>query len=443
MPTYHYFATESSLLVFSWLLIVCSTSIAQPTAEETAIQVVSREEFFPSKPGILVNAQSFYAKDTGFEKIRFRGEQNASDKANSLEMSRSDDNGKTWSTPDEMWVVKKTPEGIVRRVIKAGWIDPESGGLLIMHRTIIGETDHVLQRFGRGSTTAYTITRDGWRTELVNEPVLLANATLREDGLFHDKRYPESSIFSMMYGDRTGRPVRNHLGEILQPVQLVLFEPDGKKLYNPGKGYTFTQAALLIGKLRDDHRIDWSLSQRVELGPDRSTRGSIEPTIAKLDDGRILMVVRGSNDRNPKLPGYKWFSVSNDGGHSWSKLKPWTYNNGENFFSPSSCSQFLTHSNGNIYWLGNISPKNPNGNLPRWPFVIGQVDFKTGLLMERTVVTVDEPKNGDHPRMMLSNFMAHEDRETKEILLHMSRTFAKGPGNWTSPAYLYRIAVGK
>lgn len=42
---------------------------------------------------------------------------------------------------------------------------------------------------------------------------------------------------------------------------------------------------------------------------------------------------------------------------------------------------------------------------------------------------------------MLSNFFAHEDRATGDILLHMSRAFAtKG---WTTDAYLFRIGVGK
>jgi hypothetical protein len=40
--------------------------------------------------------------------------------------------------------------------------------------------------------------------------------------------------------------------------------------------------------------------------------------------------------------------------------------------------------------------------------------------------------------MTLSNFFAHEDRESGAILLHMSRWFQD---EWHGDAYLYRIEV--
>jgi len=442
MSVFRYFLTTFLLFASVALQATNSTVFAQQITETKPIRLVEREVFFPTREGVRMNGASFYAKSEGLEKLRYRSEQTASDKADNMEISRSVDNGKTWSSPEEIIVVKKTTEGIMRRIIRPGWIDPATGNLLIMDRVIIGKTDSVLARFGRGTTMGYIVSRDGWRTETVRETVEPGNVKRMEDGLLKDERYPKQPIFSMMYGDRTGQLIRNGKGEILQPVQLVLFDPEGKKLYNPGKAYTFTQAAVLIGEPRKDHRIDWTISSRVELELDRSTRGAIEPTLAKLADGRILMVVRGSNDRSAKkIPGYKWFSISEDGGHIWGDFKPWTYTNGENFYSPSSCSQLVQHSNGNTYWLGNITPKNPTGNLPRWPFVIGQVDSKSGLLMKETVVTVDEPQKDDNTRMMLSNFFAYEDRDSNEILLHLNRTFSKGVNNWTTPAYLYRIAV--
>src|SRR5258708_3965037 len=67
-----------------------------------------------------------------------------------------------------------------------------------------------------------------------------------------------------------------------------------------------------------------------------------EPTLAQLADGRLMMVMRGSNDRNPELPAYKWVSWSADGGVRWTTPRPWTYQGGQDgqaFFSPSACSQ--------------------------------------------------------------------------------------------------------
>jgi len=199
------------------------------------------------------------------------------------------------------------------------------------------------------------------------------------------------------------------------------------------------ESAVLIGTWLEGGRIEWQLSQRVANTPDRSSRGAFEPTIAELPDGRILMVMRGSSTRS--TPGRKWFSISRDGGFTWEPIQPWTYSDGTPFFSPSSCSQLLPHSSGRLYWLGNITPRPPAGNSPRYPFVVGLVDPAGGLLVRDSVAVIDDRREGDSDRLMLSNFMACEDRETGDILLHMSRPFA-GKG-FTSPAYLYRIGVGR
>src|SRR4029434_1280117 len=119
---------------------------------------------------------------------------------------------------------------------------------------------------------------------------------------------------------------------------------DGK-LYNPAGGYTYTDAAVGGGRRRGA-RLAWGISDVVTRGPARSTRGMVEPTIEFLADGRLLMVLRGSNDRRPELPSYRWISMSQDGGNRWTIPQPWTYQDGQKFFSPSACSQLLRHSSG-------------------------------------------------------------------------------------------------
>jgi hypothetical protein len=52
---------------------------------------------------------------------------------------------------------------------------------------------------------------------------------------------------------------------------------------------------VLIGTWTDGDRLQWTMSQRVQADPKRTTRGLIEPTLAELPDGHILMVMRGSN----------------------------------------------------------------------------------------------------------------------------------------------------
>jgi hypothetical protein len=51
---------------------------------------------------------------------------------------------------------------------------------------------------------------------------------------------------------------------------------------------------------------------------------------------------------------------------------------------------------------------------------------------------VDDRQPGDDERMTLSNFAAREDRESREIVVHMTRLFAFQNG-WMGDAFAYRI----
>jgi hypothetical protein len=185
--------------------------------------------------------------------------------------------------------------------------------------------------------------------------------------------------------------------------------------------------------------VEWDLSERLNVSPERSTRGMLEPTVAEMPDGRLLMVLRGSNDVKPRVPGYRWRAASSDGGYTWSAPEPWTYEDGEAFHSPSSCSQLLAHSGGRLFWLGNVCRENPRGNQPRHPLVIGEVEPESLCLIRAGILVVDDRRPGEDERLALSNFMAHEDRETGHILVHVSRAFQRG--DRTSAAYLYRVAL--
>jgi hypothetical protein len=190
--------------------------------------------------------------------------------------------------------------------------------------------------------------------------------------------------------------------------------------------------------------MEWEMSELVVVDPKLSTRGMDEGTLAELPDGRLLLVMRGSNDKKPELPGRRWVSYSSDQGRTWTKPQPWTYENGEDFYSPASSSQLLAHSSGRIVWLGNILPTNPKGNRPRYPFIIGEVNLKSGLLVKSSITTIDTRGPDDGELLALSSPSAREDRETGEVVLNMTRWGALSRGkdyNWTANAYLYRIPL--
>jgi hypothetical protein len=156
------------------------------------------------------------------------------------------------------------------------------------------------------------------------------------------------------------------------------------------------------------------------------------------------MVMRGSNGGNldPKceLPSYRWFSVSADGGETWTKPEPWTYEDGKPFFSPSSMSALLRHSSGRCFWVGNVSAANCEGNSPRYPVIMGEVEPKGLKLIRSSVLTVDTEQPGDKAqgRLDLSHFTLFEDRKSKEIILVVPRAH----GGYKSWEYAtIRIAV--
>jgi hypothetical protein len=141
------------------------------------------------------------------------------------------------------------------------------------------------------------------------------------------------------------------------------------------------------------------------------------------------------------VAGHKWYSISEDSGHTWSIPEIWTYDNREKFYSPSSCSMLLNHSNGKVYWIGNITPTNPDGNLPRYPLVYGEVNPDSGMLIKKTVKVIDTKNEGDSENVSLSNFTAHEDRETGDIVLYLPKLYAGKSTDWTADLLLYRIKI--
>ncbi len=281
----------------------------------------------------------------------------------------------------------------------------------------------------------YRVSNDAGRTWLFDEPVIQGEHTEEQplDGVWKGKN-------GVYLGDLGCEPTFTSRNELLVPIQICPLGRDGR-LANPGGGFTYHEAAVLIGTWDAKNRFAWDISQRIVGNPARTTRGMIEPTIAELPDGRILMILRGSNERGKShdLPSYKWQSVSSDGGRTWTTPVPWRYDTGELFYSPSSMSQLFSHSSGRVFWIGNITPENARGNLPRYPLVIGEVNPVTLRLSNRSILELDTRKPGEG-RVDLSHFRALEDRDTGQIVLTVPRALdGYKSTKWTT----YRLKVNR
>ena len=386
---------------------------------------IRREVFLASpRKGTAVMAFAYYTSAQGGGMMSIEQRWSRSDTIDVSYIRRSGDYGATWTAPVEEPTGERHPEGMWRKHQRGGWVDPATGRFVELWMEGILPTDDPLEGL-RQWKLFYRV--NGKTRQVIHQG---GDAAHWLPGVEIGKN-------SAMLGDQTSQPL-SYRGAILLPLSISPRAPDGS-LYNPGGGYTYHDSAVLAGRWHGDE-LRWKMGGVVKGDPARSTRGLSEPTLARLDRGRLLMVMRGSNDRKPELPGYRWVSVSEDGGGKWSTPEPWTDTEGTKILTPSSCSQLLHHSNGRIYWLGNLARENPKGNRPRYPFHIAEVDRQDGRLIAGSVRVVDDLKPGENPQLSLSNFYAREDRQTREISVHMTRLFAL-PDGWQGDAMLYRITV--
>lgn len=397
------------------------------------------------RTGVLCNT---YYTGTGMDMMKLYSYIHKSDAADISFKEFSSDNGKTFGAPITIATEKKMTKGTLRNYVRSPIVDKKRNRLITFGIKGVLPTDDPIEGM-KWWHVYYMVSTDGGKSNIVEEPVIL-------QGDEFNKTHPVTDVFegknSVMIGDTTQLAIiasRQNKSEdndhILLPVQITPVGPDGS-YYNPGGGLTYHYSAVIRGNILDDGHITWTgISNKISNEPTLSTRGSIEPTIVEFDDGTILMVLRGSNggskDYNHKIKGYRWYSVSTDGGKTFSKIKPWLYDTNEHFYSPSSCSQLLRHSSGKIYWIGNISPSNPKANMPRNPIYIGEVDKSSLLLKKDTLLEIDSVKGKQSKNTTFSNFYAREDKQTGRILLHIT-PFHQTPDNiFGSHAYIYDVEV--
>ena len=208
-----------------------------------------------------------------------------------------------------------------------------------------------------------------------------------------------------------------------------------------GPSFAAANYGLAGGKLK------WHVSQAVPFDLDQSSRGMHEGSIAELPDGRLCMILRGSNEGWPDVPGYKWLSFSQDGGETWSKVVPLPCDDGS--LIESSCTGsglFRSIKNGRLYWMGNLclEGRRPEGNMPRSPLYIAEIQENPVAIKRKTITVIDRAQPGEHPDTQHSNFKFYQDRETGDIVLYFTRYGERGyeNGRWIeADLYQYRVSL--
>ncbi len=169
---------------------------------------------------------------------------------------------------------------------------------------------------------------------------------------------------------------------------------------------------------------------------DQSSRGLLEPDAAVLGDGRILVIARGSNTET--TAGRKWVTLSTDSGQTLEPVRELTFDDGTSFYSPSSIHRLLRSSrNGRLYWLANICDEPPDGNGPRHPLWLAEIDEERAAVRRDSLVLVDHREPGDGEGVQLSNFTFLEDQETGRFEIYLTRIGEDTEHFWKGAVYRY------
>jgi len=249
---------------------------------------------------------------------------------------------------------------------------------------------------------------------------------------------------NQMYGAYTAVPTRQ--GTVVYPASGVPMQTRYR-----GRDETVSGVLCFIGTwdaARETYH--WDVSKRICVPHRVSGRGLLEPAVAELTDGRLLLEMRGSTmaiesewKGKTECPGRRWISVSEDGGRSWSEVADLRYDTGEQFYSPSALAMLLRHSGtGKLYWFGNITPSPPEGNLPRYPLYVAEIDETLPALKRDTLTVIDDyDRDHDSSQIQLSNFKLFENRATGDIELYMTRLGERASHWLHASAYKYTLTL--
>jgi len=369
----------------------------------------------------------------GLEREETRSFMAKSDTPEKPKRRRSVDNGRTWSEWEELPEVVSHEQGA-----RIYWgqgptlYDPASQETISiwLHQTHYDGLYH--------NQSFFRVSDDNGKTW--SEPVQLRyeeGACLDKDNLVNPEFINKNQFY---FGNNI---CRLSDGTLVHPGAAVNVPYENKtgKTYHPW----FPADAKNIGSLCFAGKWDptekqyvWKAGKPVWVPFEISSRGLLEPEVAALTDGRVLVIWRGSD--TPMTPGRKWFSVSNDGGMTLSPVQDLKYDDGTPFYSPSSIHRMIRSTVTNkLYWIGNISENPPSANSPRYPLIIAEVDETIPALKRDTITLIDDKGPEDSPKLQLSNFSVLEDRETHAIEIYLTRLGADPDDFWGSDAYKYTL----
>jgi len=361
------------------------------------------------------------------ERWQLHAFQSVSDVWHEVNERFSSDNGRTWSEYRPVPNANRTLKGVLVQEGGGARLYNAEAGVLLEAWVRVMRSGPVYNSY-----SYYHISRDYGRT-------WTALKQLRyEPGDDFDPENPLKAGYRMKNQGTPTDIIRHSNGTVLVCLGHANAPDDPDNDKRPEKA----GAMCFIGRWNADKQdYDWTAGNRIFGSPKITSRGMAEPVIAELKDGRVLMLLRGSD--TPQTPGRRWYAVSSDAGKTFSEIRELKYDEGSSFYTPSTMCGLIRHSvTGKLYYVGNISPTPPKGNWPRHPLIIAEVEEKTPALRRNTVTVIDDrrPEQSDH--IQFSNFSLLEDRETHDLELLIT-LYGEHPGqHWaTADCYKYWLRL--
>ena len=371
--------------------------------------------------------------------------------AETSQVWRSEDNGETWGLSDEIPIESVEPGGMFgENTLGPLYRDSDNGRIIRFQQQWLFTTpkrdrktyfDLMRTRQENSCRIFYQVSTDGgqsWGESL----------QLIETGDGYDATHWARDITFMEGSAVLGDPPPFHKrgdGSIVVPCAIRTTAGTDR--------YGTIQAGRFLGTWDgNEPDLKWRSGGRVP-------GGGCEQTTAILKDGRMLDIMRVQGQVDP-YPFDLWlrpFSVSEDGGETWSDPRPIQYDDGSGLTSPRAWSVLIrSERNGRLYWIANILPaieteahgvikeKYPARADPRYPLAIVEVD-EGELTLKRGTLTVIQDREPHMPHWVrFSNYHVYNDRLTGDLVLLMLTSYCelqedRAERPW--PSYRYHVRM--
>jgi hypothetical protein len=337
------------------------------------------------------------------------------------------DNGRTWSEPRPFFTGRRLDGGSEYYNEIAAFLDPVTDRLFL-------PIDHQFKFDPKDGVTP----QEKWKMRFVEYDYSADRFTTLETTDFGQKQ----AVFISCCV-----PLLVNPDKVLIPAKAIMTTPTGEILCYPGAsaGKAMQQSVMIAGD-RINGQWKWRLGGRIPALPmEVSSRGTHENSLARLRDGRLVVVMRGSNNRFLERPGFKWLAYSSDDGETWTKPEPVRWHDGFLMESGANCpALFRSSKTGKLYFIGNpcLNGERAAGNAPRSPLVICEVQEEPFSFRRDRMTIIDQRQPQDQPTVQFSNFRFYEDRENGDLVLFMTRMGEKDPKNsLMADLYRYRIEL--